>query len=98
MSTPGKIQNLKTVKLFDHNGTTIAKFDMTRIDDTHYVTEIIEIPKKLFKMKAEMTNVGGYTTTRIISKDIQSVGVAKRTGMLYQLIQSSKIFLYFHNR
>jgi hypothetical protein len=86
VSTPGKVQNLKTVTFFDDNGTTIAKFDMKRIDDTHYVTAKIEIPKNRFKMKAEMTNVGGYTTTRIISKNIQSVGVAKRTGMLDQPI------------
>ncbi len=94
MSSPGKVQNLKTVTFFDDQGE-IAKFDMKRIDDTHYITAKIDIPKKLFKMKAEMTNVGGYTTTRIISKDIQSVGVAKRIGLLDQSIQSSKIFLYF---
>jgi hypothetical protein len=33
-------------------------------------------------MKAEMTDVGGYNKTRVISKDIKSVGLVKRTGML----------------
>jgi hypothetical protein len=81
VSTPGKVQNIKTVTLFDDYGD-IEKFGLKKIDDTHYVSEKIEIPKRLFKMKAEMTDVGGYTTTRIISKNIKSVGVAKRTGLL----------------
>jgi hypothetical protein len=75
-----KNQNLKTVTLFDDYGD-IEKFGLKKIVDTHYVNAKIEIPKKLFKLKAKMTDVGGYTTTRIISKIVKSVGVAKRTGL-----------------
>jgi hypothetical protein len=91
------IEKIKTVTFFDDNGE-IDKFGLKKIDDTHYVTAKIEIPEKLFKVKAEMTDVGGYTTTRVISKDIKSVDVLKRTGMLDTIaiiINQSKILQFF---
>jgi hypothetical protein len=45
------VENIKTVTLFDDYGD-IEEFGLTRIDDTHYVTAKIEIPKRLFQMKA----------------------------------------------
>lgn len=77
--TPRKVKELTRATFFEGE-EEIQSVKLERVDDAHYVTDNSEIPNQLFKIKVDITDFGGYKTTKVVSKDIQSVTLAKKSG------------------